>query len=61
MLIFKEVKTKVQLYSVRILSQREKIQSNAINTDTEGAIESVRIKLIEFREDVRARDKDSCP
>ena len=30
-LIFEEVKTKVQLYSVRILSQREKIQSNAIN------------------------------
>jgi len=29
-------------------------QSNPINTDTEGAIESVRIKCIEFKENVRA-------
>ena len=37
------------------------IGTSRVNTDTERAIESVRIKLIEFREDVRARDKDSCP
>ena len=29
------------------------LQSNSINTDTEGAIESVRIKWVEFRENVR--------
>ena len=32
-----------------------------VNTDNEGAIESVCIKLVEFREDVRAWDKDNCP
>ena len=32
------------------------IQSNSVNTDTEGGIESVRIKLDEFRENVRANN-----
>ena len=30
------------------------LQSNPVNTDTEGAMESVRIKRVEFRENVRA-------
>ena len=28
----------------------KELQSNSVNMDTEGAIESVRIKLVEFRE-----------
>ena len=47
----------VQLYRGKRYSQTPLIH----NTDTEGAIESVCIKLVEFRENVRARDKDSCP
>ena len=30
------------------------IQLNLVNTDTEGPIESVRIKRVEFRENVKA-------
>ena len=30
------------------------LQSNPVNTDTEGAMESVRFKRVEFRENVRA-------
>ena len=37
------------------------LQWNPINTDTEGAIESVHIKQVEFREAVRTRDKENCP
>ena len=37
------------------------LQWNPINTDTEGAIESVHIKRVEFREAVRTRDKENCP
>ena len=29
--------------------------------DTEGAIESVHIKRVEFREAVKTRDKENCP
>ena len=29
------------------------VQSNSVNTDTEAAIESVRIKRVEFRKSVR--------
>ena len=39
-------------------------QSSSVNTDTEGAVGSVRIKLVEFRENVRASlpgDKANCP
>ena len=38
------------------------VQSIPVNTDTEGTIESVRIKRVEFRENVRAfpRDKENC-
>ena len=40
------------------------IQSSSVNTDTEGAVGSVRIKLVEFRENLRASlpgDKANCP
>ena len=46
------------------------IQSNPVNTDIEGAIESVQlacingmsvtIKQVELRENVRIRDKENC-
>ena len=32
----------------------KELQSNSVNTDTKGAIESVRIKRFEFRENLRA-------
>ena len=32
----------------------KKLQSNRVKTDIEGAIESVRIKRVEFRKNVRA-------
>ena len=36
---------------------------NPVNKDTVGTMESVRIKRVEFRENVRAfpRDKENCP
>ena len=36
---------------------------NHVNTDTEGPMESVRIKRVEFRENVGAfsKDKENCP
>ena len=33
------------------------MQSNPVNTDTERSTESVHIKRVEFRENLKARDK----
>ena len=42
------------IYTRRIEYLKWMIQSNLVNTDTEGDIESVRVNRVEFRENVGA-------